>query len=91
MNKCEKKIRGYANKTCEAMQSVASIHPTKRQKGLFAHSMVNIETGEKLGVAISIRTENTPDGVFLNYCPFCGGELLDQTRFDEDNQKGEVK
>lgn len=83
MEDCRKKDGGYAEFICEFMAEAASYNPTKRQKGLFMHSMVNIQTNERLGTAISVKTESKPNGVFLNYCPFCGGELRDQSRDGE--------
>lgn len=80
MSDCTKKSGGYAENLCAFMAEVASFNPTKRQKGVFIHSMVNIETNEKLGTGVSVKTDSRPNGVFLNYCPFCGGELRDQSR-----------
>jgi len=76
---CKKKDGGYAESICDFMASLAERNPTIRQKGLFMHSMLNIQTNERLGTAISIKTKSNQKGLFLNYCPFCGGELRDQS------------
>lgn len=79
-NQCKKKTGGYAESLCDFMQSISTIGAGGKAKGLFTHNMVNVNSGEKLGVGVSIRTAERPHGVFLNYCPFCGGELRDQER-----------
>ena len=64
MEDCRKKVGGYAEFVCDFMMSVVEINPTSRQKGLFAHSMINIKTNERLGTAISIKTQSDQKGLF---------------------------
>ena len=70
MNKCTSKKGGYSNTQCDAMKRCASLNTRSKAKGLFFSDVVNLENGEKLGVGITIESEQIPSGVYLNFCPF---------------------
>lgn len=79
MKKCTSKKGGYSDTHCDVLSSICEIHPKSNSKGLFARSMVNIESGESLGVMIILKQgKYISRGIALNVCPFCGGSLMDQ-------------
>ncbi len=79
--RCSPKAGGYALELCKALQDVVEFHPTKRSKGVYLGSMVNIKTSEELGSMISVHSgDSIGRGRCMNYCPFCGGALRDFSR-----------
>jgi hypothetical protein len=77
--KCTAKAGGYAETLCDALNSVGDTSPRKQSKGIFFGQMVNFETGEDVGVRVIIKQGNhQANGLVLNNCPFCGGELHDK-------------
>ena len=86
MKKCEALKGGYANpdSICKTLTMATERGPAGRRKGLFSTSRVQISTGETLGIAIELRAGDfSKNGVILNSCPFCGGELRD---FSKDGE-----
>ena len=77
MNKCTAKNGGYSATQCGALKHAVSYGVHGRSKGLFAGSIIDLKTEESLGTAIIIKSEAIPKGLYLNFCPFCGGELRD--------------
>lgn len=84
MAKCSMRKGGYAENICDALMSVSDIFPTKKSKGIYRHSIVNLETREKLGRQVKIKQgEYLAGGLVFNYCPFCGGKLRDTSKDGE--------
>ena len=76
MIKCTAKKEGYAETVCKAMTKACEHHPTKRSKGVFVRNLINIDTGEERGLGILIKSgEYREKGIYVNFCPFCGGKL----------------
>ena len=73
--KCSAKKGGYADNICihlgNAMQSSG--------KGIIGDMITNIKTGEIKGTAVKVKSgKYSKDGVLMNSCPFCRGDLHDQ-------------
>jgi len=79
MERCTAKQGGYSQTQCKAIKQIASMHTRSKSKGLFFSSIVNLENGESLGIGFTVKTEQSPRGTYLNFCPFCGGELRDMS------------
>lgn len=73
--KCTAKKGGYSETQCKALKSIVTHLNSSRAKGLFYSNVIDLETTRELGVAILIKSEQAPRGLYLNFCPFCGGEL----------------
>ena len=87
MTRCTAKPNGYADTFCEAMSKAVNIRSSKNQKGLFISEIVNIKTNERLGSMVYLVTSDHKNGIAFNLCPFCGGELMDQSKFDKQGTK----
>ena len=87
--KCTPKEGGYAKTLCSAMQEAADFHrPSKKSRGIYRTFGVNASSSADLGVTIKFYSgQFMPDGVFANFCPFCGGALRDFKR-DEEQANG---
>lgn len=84
MAKCSMRKGGYAENICDALMSVSDIFPTKKSKGIYRHSIVNLETREKLGQMVKIKQgDHFAEGLVFNCCPFCGGKLRDTSKDGE--------
>ena len=85
--KCTAKKGGYAETRCDALTSVTEQYGkhAKRSKGLFHSAIVDMETGASLGTRVILKQgPHMERGIVLNFCPFCGGPLVDQ----ENNDRG---
>lgn len=82
LRKCSATAGGYAATTCEALDDATDIHPTKRSKGLF-YANISRKVGDDWVSAGTRVTAHSGifvgDGICLNFCPFCGGELRDSS------------
>ena len=83
MSRCTAKPNGYADTFCEAMSKAVNIRSSKNQKGLFVNEIVNIKTRERLGSMVYLVIPGYKNGITFNLCPFCGGELMDQSKLDK--------
>ncbi len=84
--KCKPIKGGYVDpeSICEALTMATERGPAGRRKGLFSSSMINLDTRYSLGVAITLKAgEFSKNGIYLNFCPFCGGELRDSSEDGE--------
>ena len=83
MEKCNYIKGGYADSktVCGAMlESIQGGRQTKKSRGLYSSSIVNFKTRARLGEKIKLKSgEFTEDGICLNFCPFCGGQLRDMS------------
>ena len=81
MSKCNFLKGGYADpeSMCKALiESIQWGRQTKKSRGLYSGSIVNIKSNERLGEQIKLKSgEFTQDGICLNFCPFCGGQIRD--------------
>lgn len=88
MKKCTVVVGGYLDQSCMALANAIQFHPTKRSKGLFSRSVVNIDTSESLGSQVSLHSGDfVGNGVVLNYCPFCGNPARDFTEKEKEYLK----
>ena len=84
MAKCSMKKGGYAENICDALMSVSDIFPTKKSKGIYRHTIVNLKTGDLLGQMVKVKQgDHLAEGLVFNYCPFCGGKLRDTSQDGE--------
>lgn len=83
MGKCNYIKGGYADSkgVCRALlESIQGGRQTKKSRGLYSASIVNFKTRDRLGEQIKLKSgEFTEDGICLNFCPFCGGQLRDMS------------
>ena len=81
MKKCGFVKDGYADAEtlCEGLlESIQGGRQTKKSRGLYSASIVNFKTRQRLGEQIKLKSgEFTENGICLNFCPFCGGQLRD--------------
>lgn len=84
MAKCSMKKGGYAKNICDALMSVSDIFPNKKSKGIYRHTIVNLETGDRLGQMVKVKQgDHLAEGLVFNFCPFCGGKLRDTSKDGE--------
>lgn len=77
--KCTIRKGGYSETRCDALNSVIDYHPRANSKGIFGRSIVNINSGESLGLMVVAKLGKFQQrGIAMNVCPFCGGSLMDQ-------------
>lgn len=79
--KCTPLKGGYADTVCEALKMAVQHRPNNKSKGLFTQSIVNTSTDkwERMGSCITLHSGDfVGDGILLNLCPFCGGQLHDK-------------
>ncbi len=81
MKKCSFKKGGYAEDVCDAMQkAIDTKRRTKASKGIFSGSMVNMKSMERIGHQLIIKSGGfTENGILLNFCPFCGEKVRDDS------------
>lgn len=83
LNKCSFVKGGYADSesVCTALvKAMQGGRQTKKSRGLYSGSMVNFNSGERLGEQIKLKSgEFVESGICLNFCPFCGGQLRDMS------------
>ena len=83
MSKCNFVKGGYADpeSMCKALiMSIQGGVQTKRSSGLHSASVVNTVAGLRIGEQIKLKSgEFMENGVCLNFCPFCGGQLRDDS------------
>ena len=79
--KCSYVKGGYADNVCSAMSdSAEGGRQTKKSKGVYSGSIVNIRTKERLGIQLKLKSgEFVENGICLNFCPFCGGQVRDMS------------
>jgi hypothetical protein len=79
--KCSKVKGGFADNLCNFMSD--AIQMSSKTKGINGGQIVNFKTNEEKGTMISIKSGNlNKKGLVANFCPFCGGEIYDQSRLD---------
>ena len=70
--KCSAKKDGYADSICPHLGSVMQ----SAGKGVVGGVITNIKTGAIKGTRVMIKSgKYSKDGVVMNVCPFCKGEL----------------
>ena len=50
--------------------------------GIFFQELVNLESVKPTGSYIYHKKDRKDKGLVFNFCPFCGGPLMNQEEFD---------
>lgn len=72
IDKCKPGVK-YAESLCVFMQ--------ESYTGIVKHQMVDWSGGSRKQLGIMVAIKKGKEKHLLNYCPFCGGELLNADMF----------
>lgn len=61
---------------CQALSAAIDNHNSySKAKGLYHRSLVNMETFKFSRCELGLKSKNFPNGLMLNFCPFCGEKV----------------
>ena len=68
------KFDGRFFKPCKLMDLMLD-ETNSRSKGISILELTNFETLRVWHVGVALRTKEKPNGLMLNYCPWCAAEI----------------
>jgi hypothetical protein len=71
---------------CSGLQAVTEIDC---RKGVKTQLLLNFKTGEETYVFVLHSGDYVKNGLVMNYCPFCGKDILSHTPIGKQKAKGE--
>ncbi len=60
---------------CNTLEKAVDASGFSKAKGLYRHELYNTKTGEHSRTMFGLRAKDFPNGLLLNFCPWCGERI----------------